>query len=306
MFLLSLSRIIKFAWQNFFRQFWLSLVTITIIVLTLFSLTTLVFVNAVLGQAARLVKERVDVSIYFKPTATPEQILLVKSDLEQQNFVKSVKYVSKTEALEKLRQKYQDRPLIIDSLKELGNNPLGDTLVVSTPETSDYEKVIDFVTFTPQFNALVDNHSFDDNQFIISRLEKLSRQISAGLLALTAFLSVAAILVIVNTLRIAVYTQRTEIGIMKLVGASNWFVRGPFVLEVVFYAVIAVLAVSVLSYIFAVVAESYVSGLLGPGEFSLLAFLNGNYFRIFGLEFLGVLLVAAVSTAGALTKYLKV
>ena len=306
MLFLSLSRVFKFAAQNFWRNIWLSLVSITIIVLTLFSVTALVFVNAVLGQAIVIVKERIDVSVYFKPTATQEQILLVKSDLEKLNFVSAVKYVPKAEALEKLRLKYQDRPLILESLKELDNNPLGDTLVVSTPETSDYQKVIDFVTITPQFAALVENHSFDDNQFIIARLEKLSRQISTGLLALSVFLALAAIMVIVNTIRVAIYTHRTEISIMKLVGASNWFVRGPFILEVIAYAALGVIVTSILSYIFAAFAESYVNGLLGTGEFSLLGYLNGNYFKIFGWEFIGVMLITAISTAGALSRYLKV
>lgn len=306
MFLLSLSRIIKFALQNFVRNIWLAIVTITIIVLALFSVTSLVFVNAVMDKAIGLVESKVDISVFFKPVASQEQIMMVKDSLQSLEFVYGIVYVSKSEALENLRQRFNDRPLILESIKELDNNPLGDTLVISTNDTKDYQRVIDTLNFTPEYKALIDNNSFDDNEFIIARLEKLSNQITRAGWGIIIFFALVAILVIINTIRIAIYTHRNEIGIMKLVGASNSFVRGPFVLETAIYVLIGVAITIALTYVVAGFADPYVNGLLGPGVFSVMGYLNSNLVLVFGLELVGMLFVAAASSALALSRYLKV
>ena len=306
MFILNLSRIVKFSLQNFVRNIWLSAVTITIIVLTLFSVTSLVMVNAIMGQAIELVKSKVDVSIYFKPAVTQEQIFLVQNNLEALSFVRDAKYVSKADALEKLRAQYQNSPLINEALKELQSNPLGDTLIVSAQSTADYQNVIDILNATPEYAALIDNKSFDDNRFIIEKLQTLSGQITGGGWAVTIFFALIAVLVIVNTIRIAVYTHRDEIGIMKLVGASNAFVRGPFLGEAAMYALSGWLITLGLTYALARLANPYVSGLLGHSDFNLLAYLNSNFFTLFGLELLGMVLFSTIATSIALRRYLKV
>ena len=306
MFLLSISRIIKFSFQNFFRNFWLSIVTITIIVLTLFSVTSLVFVNALMDQAIKLVKSKIDVSVYFKPAATEDQIFAVQVNLEKLPYVKNITYVSKSEALAKLREQYKDSPLILESLKELNNNPLGDTLIVNTFETSNYQKVIDILAGTPQYASLIDSQSFDDNSPVIEKLEIISSQVSGIGWGVTIFFGLISLLVIVNTIRIAIYTHRDEIGIMKLVGASNQFVRGPFVGEAIIYAVIGSVITFALAYLFAVFSDPYVAGLLGRIDFTLLNYLNQNVLIIFGGEIIGIILISVIATALALRRYLRV
>jgi len=302
----SLPRIAKFSLQNFFRNIWLSIVTITIIVLTLFSVTSLIFVNAIMDQAIKLVESKVDVSVYFKPAATGEQILAVQTYLEGQSYVKDVMYVSKSEALAKLREQYNDSPLILESLKELDNNPLGDTLIVNTYETKDYQKVIDVMEATPQFAALVDNQSFDDNSYIIAKLEDISKQIFRVGWGITIFFALISLLVIVNTIRIAIYTHRDEIGIMKLVGASNQFVRGPFVMEAFLYAIIGSVITFILAYLVATFSDPYAVGLLGQVDFTLLGYLTNNMLMIFGGELVGIVLISVIATSLALRRYLRV
>jgi cell division transport system permease protein len=306
MFILSLSRIISFSFRNFVRNIWLSIVTITIIVLTLFSVTSLVFINATLDQAIGLVKSKIDVSVYFKPTVSEEQVFFVKDGIESLDYVKEVKYVSKSEALEKLRAQYNNSPLILESLKEIDNNPLGDTLIVGTFETADYQKVIDFLNATPEYSALIENKSFEDNEFIIERLEELSAKISGIGWVITAFFALVAILVIVNTIRIAIYTHEQEIRIMKLVGASNWFVRGPFIGEAILLAILGSIITIGLAYLFANFGDPYVRAVLGSVDFSLLGYLNSNFIKIFGLEMIGIVVVSVFSTFVALGRYLKV
>ncbi len=303
---LAISRIAKFTFQNFFRNIWLSLVTITIITLTLFSVTSLVFVNAVMNQAIKLVESKVDVSVYFKPTVTQEQIVAVQSNLVELPYIKEVKHVTKSEALATLREQYSDSPLILESLKELDNNPLGDTLIVNTYQTGDYQKVIDVLTATKQYAVLIDNQSFDDNSYIIDKLEKVATQVTRIGWGITVFFALISLLVIVNTIRIAIYTHRDEIGIMKLVGASNPFVRGPFVGEAILYAVIGSFITFGLTYIVAGFSDPYIVGLLGQVDFTLLGYLNSNVLYIFGGELVGIVLISVLATSLALRRYLKV
>ncbi len=306
MLFLSLSRIAKFSLQNFVRNIWLSIVTITIIVLTLFSVTSLVFVNAVMNEAIALVKSKVDVSVYLKPTVTEEQIAAVQSSLEKVPYVTQVRHVTKSEALAKLREQYKDSPLILESLKELDNNPLGDTLIVNTLETGDYQKVIDVLSATPQFALLIDSQSFDDNSYVIEKLEKISNQLVRIGWGVTVFFGVISLLVIVNTIRIAIYTHRDEIGIMKLVGASNSFVRGPFLGEAILYAAIGSAITFALGYAVATFSDPYVVGLLGQVDFTLLSYLNRNAAYIFGGELLGIVLISVFATTLALRRYMRV
>jgi len=306
MFFLSFSRVFRFSIQNFIRNIWLSIVTITIIVLTLFSVTSLVFVNAVMEEAIKIVESKVDVSVYFKPAVTPEQIFVVQTNLETLDYVRDVEYVSKSQALEKLRAQYNNSPLILESLKELNDNPLGDTLIIRTHNAEDYQKVIDVLNATPQYAVLIENKNFDDNQIVVERLQTIASQITSVGWGITVFFSIIAILVIVNTIRIAIYTHRSEISIMKLVGASNWFVRGPFIGEAILYALLGTVATIAIGYLIAHVSDPFVVGMLGQTDFSLIGYVNQNALKIFGIEFLGMVFVSVFSTSIALSRYLRV
>lgn len=306
MFFLSLSRVLKFSLQNFARNIWLSLVTITIIVLTLFSVTSLIFVNAVTDKAIELVKDKVDVSVYFRPAVSQDQVFTVQKNLETLPYVAKVIYVSKADALGKLRQQYQDSPLLAESLSELGNNPLGDTLVVEAVEPADYQKIMDMLTVKPEYAALIESKSFDDNRFVIEKLQKFSGQARGVVLASTVFFGLVAILVIINTIRIAVYTHRDEVSIMKLVGASNAFVRGPFLGEAVIYAFLGTALTTILTYFFTVASAPYVSGLFGQSNFNLMAYWQAHIGRIFFGELAATAVVSLLATIFALRRYLKV
>ena len=306
MLFLSISRVIKFSLQNFLRNFWLSLVTITIIILTLFSVTSLVFVNAVMNQAIKLVESKVDVSVYFKPAVLEEQIVAVQSHIIELPYVKEVRHVTKSEALANLREQYKDSPLILESLKELDNNPLGDTLIVNTYETKDYQKVIDVLRATPEYSVLIDSQSFDDNSYIINKLEQISTQVTRIGWGVTIFFALISLLVIVNTIRIAIYTHRDEIGIMKLVGASNTFVIGPFIGEAILYATLGSFVTFGLAYLVAGFSDPYIVGLLGQTDFTLLSYLNDNILYIFGGELLGIVSISVIATSLALRRYLRV
>jgi|TARA_Y100000310_G_C20704417_1_gene833936 cell division transport system permease protein len=259
-----------------------------------------------MNQAIKLVESKVDVSVYFKPTVIEEQIVAVQSNLVELPYVKEVRHVTKSQALAGLREQYKDSPLILESLKELGNNPLGDTLIVNTYETQDYQKVIDILKATPEYAVLIDSQSFDDNSYIIDKLEQISKQVTGIGWGVTVFFALISLLVIVNTIRIAIYTHRDEIGIMKLVGASNTFVRGPFIGEAILYAILGSIITFGLTYIVAGFSDPYIVGLLGKTDFTLLNYLNANVLYIFGGELIGITLISVIATSLALRRYMRI
>ena len=123
-------RDIKLAFQNFYRNLWLSIATIIIIVLTLLSLNILVSLQAISNEAVAYLKNKVDITVYLKPSSTREQIDSMKTFLAAQDSVRTVQVIPKEDALTEFSRRFEDDPTIQESLLELQGNPLGDSLVI--------------------------------------------------------------------------------------------------------------------------------------------------------------------------------
>lgn len=149
----------------------------------------------------------------------------------------------------------------MESLKEVGENPLGATLIVKANDPKDYPTILKIFD-EPQYENIIQDKSFDDHEAVIKRIETISdktRKTGAGL---TGVFAVIAVLIGFNTVRMTIYTHREEIGIMKLVGATNRFVRSPYVVNGVFYGLFAVLFTIIITYPLIGFAEPYLSGFL--------------------------------------------
>ncbi|HLC89821.1 MAG: hypothetical protein A2731_02850 [Candidatus Buchananbacteria bacterium RIFCSPHIGHO2_01_FULL_39_8] len=301
----SIYQIIIFAWQSFWRNIWLSIVTITIITLAVLSINFLIVLNIITDTATNLVKEKIDFSIYFRQDATENQVLEVQTYLSSLAQVKEIKYTSQQEALQKFREKHQQDSPIIESLEELDQNPLGATLVVTAKEIEDYPEIIEVLN-NSKYNDLILDKNFDDHKVYINKIRKISENINRiGLLASGIFIFIA-LLIVINTVRVAIYTHRREIGIMKLVGATNWFIRSPFLLESVLYSIIAcALAIGII-YPLLNFIQPYLNNFFLTDDFNILEYFNKNFWQIFGLEVLIIILLNIFSSSIAIRRYLRV
>ncbi len=230
---IKIKRIIKAGFINFWRNGWISLATILIMVITLFSIGSLFFSRAILGTILSQIQDKVDISIYFK-TDTPEQdILSLKDSISKLAEVKSVDYTSAEQALEDFKERHKDNALITQSLEEIGENPLGAILNVNAKETFQYETVaksLEAESNSPRGSG-IDKINYFQNKKVIDRLSKiLDSAKKLGAIA-SIILVIISILITFNTIRLAIYISREEIGVMRLVGASGKFVSGPFVIE---------------------------------------------------------------------------
>ena len=298
-------QILLFAWQSFWRNIWLSIATITIIILAFVSINFLIILNIVSDASIDLVTEKIDVSIHFRQEVTEPQILEVKTYLSSLAQVKSIDYTSQIEALQKFRQKHQSETLIIESLEELDENPLGATLIVKAKDIADYPEILN-VLDNSKYNELILDKNFEDHKIFINKIKVFSDNINwIGFLVSGLFVLIA-LLIVFNTIRMAIYTHREEIGIMKLVGATNWFIRSPFLLESIFYGVIACALALVLIYPLLNFIQPYLNNFFLIDDFDILEPFKQKLWQIFALELLTIVFLNIISSTIAIRRYLKV
>jgi len=304
MIVISLLRIIKTAFQDFFRNFWLSIVTIVIVFLTLFSVTVLLSLNVLAQDAIDRVEERVDISIVFKTTAQRDDIVAMENYLESLETVQEVVIISKEEGLDKLIEKNPD---IKKSIDILDKNPLNDMMRIKAYDPSDYDSILALID-NDEFNKIIEqkDQNFVESQEFINRLNDITTKIKlAGYLVVALFIFIS-IIIVYSTIMVSIYAHREEIAIMKLVGASNWIIRSPFVVLGIIYGVIATIITAVVIYPLLGLAEPYLIQFMGAADLSVLSYFNTYFFYIFGIEMLAICLLNMISSSIAVGKYLRV
>lgn len=285
------------------RNMSLSLMTVVILVLMLLSVNTLVVVKTITGEAVRTVKDQIDVSLYFASDVEQEQVDELTSFIESFPEVTEIVYFDSNEVLNDFKSSHQERDYVIDALDEIVQNPFGPTLVVKTREPNDYQKVIEAVSI-PEYADVIEAKTFGDTQEYIRRIDVITQQVEGFVLMLTGLFAVIAFFVIFNTVRVAIYTQREEIGIKKLVGATNWFVRGPYIVESIVFSAVAVAITLTAVYMAVQVIDPYVAVMLET-EGLLTAFYDQNMMQQVLMQF-GVVLALTITTSGlAMRRYLR-
>lgn len=298
----EIKRTVKQGIVNFWRNGWVSLATVLVMVLALFVLGTLFFSNVLLTSALSRLEEKVDVSVYFKTSAPEEDILAVKSSLGKMAEVKSVEYVSREDALRAFQERHAENALLTQALEELGENPLGASLNIKARDPRQYEAISRFLE-ADSFKAIVDKINFRQNQNVIEKLTAILKASRALGLGITLALSAIAILVAFNTIRLAIYTSRDEISIMRLVGASNAYIRGPFMAEGVLHGLIAAVVT--------MLAFWPLSRWLGPkadrffGGPDLYDYYLSNFLVVFFLLAVAGVVLGVISSLIATRRYLK-
>ena len=301
--LISFLRVIKFSFQDIFRNIWLSLVTIIIIILALFSINMLISVDLISKAAVNSVKDKIDVNLYMKSTAEENQITALKARVSGLPQVKEVVYISKNEALESFQQKHQSNPEMIDALKELGNNPLTPILVIKPKNIDKYEDLIAGLNGID--SEIIESKNFDDHKTILSKINGISSRVNEAGIFLSSIFIFITVLVVYNAIRVAIYTHKREITIMRLVGASGWFIRAPYLVSSVFYALFGVIAIILIFYPFLSLLQPYLETFFIDYQVYLISYFNQNFVRIFGLQLLAIAFVNMVASIIAVRKYSK-
>ncbi len=295
-------RIARYGLIGFLRNGFVSLSAILIMTITLFVIAGLLIFGAAMHSVLSDLTDKVDVTVYFTTTATDPQIQSLKQSLSSLPEVASIDYVSRDQALAEFQQRHQNDQLTMQALDELGDNPLGASLEVRAKDPSQYESIAKYLDAQQQsgtdVGSAIDKVNFYQNKTAIDKLSAIIGDSRTIGMALAIFFGLATILIAFNTIRLAIYTARDEIGVMNLVGASHWYVRGPFMIAGVLYGVVSALIVLVALY--------PLMAWMGPGSERFLSSFNvfSYYVSAFPLIFLTV--VGSGVALGALSSYLAV
>lgn len=277
--------------------------TTGVMVLVLFLFSGLMSLNYLATQIVSSLEEKVDVSVYFKNEASEEEIGRVKSDLEALGTVKNVEYVSKDQALNEFKERHAGDTLVQDSLAELDENPLQASLNVKADDSAQYASIVNFLEGN-KFRSLVDKINFYENEQVIARVLVISGGLQNWGFLLTMVLSLIAILVTFNTVRLTIYSQKQEIEIMRLVGGSNWHIKAPYLVEGGMYGALAAIIVVVIFYPVAFFVSPKVEALM-PGV-SLISYFVSNIFQFVPLIFFIGILLGVTSSFVAIRRFLKI
>ncbi len=303
-FVETLKRVTRSGLQSFVRNGWLSTATVSVMALAIFVMTSLILLNVITQSLVANLQDRIDISVYFKQETPGGEVAKVQRDLEQLTEVKSVEYVTADEALRRFRERHKDNPLLLESLAELGTNPLQATLNVKARETNQFASIASFLE-GERFKPLIDKVNYTQNAEVIGRLASIVGGVRRGGAALTFVLAAIALLVAFNTIRLAIYTAREEIGVMRLVGASNWYIRGPFVITGIIYGIAAALITMAVLFPAVGFISPKVSGFLLTGT-NLFSYVQQNFWSLFGLELAVGIVLGVLSSYIAIRRYLKV
>ncbi|PLX27975.1 hypothetical protein C0583_01940 [Candidatus Parcubacteria bacterium] len=301
--ILSFARVIKFSFQDIFRNIWLSLVTIIILILALFTVNMILVVKVVGDAAVGAIKDKIDINLFIKPDTSEKDIEILESRIRQISNVKETRYISKEEALILFKDKHQDNPEILQSLTELGQNPLTPTIIITPANLNEFDNLIN------QLNALdsniIESKNFTNYESMLEKINSITERVSeAGIFLSTIFVFIT-LLVVYNSVRVAIYTHRREITIMRLVGASNWFIQMPYLFSSLIYSSIGVIVIMFLYYPFLALLQPYLKAFFVGYNVDLVNYFYSNIFTIFGTQFLVSAIIIMLASLLAVRKYSK-
>jgi cell division transport system permease protein len=298
--LVELKRGIKYGWKIFVKNFGLGLINLFVITITLF-LCTLFFFSQKLGEVLiNNLKEKADISVYFKEEVKKEDIFKIKEELLKIEGVENVVFTSKDENYKKFEKKHQNDPVIISALETIGN-PFFDSLSIYVKEPQNINSVLDLLNAK---RDLIQEEDYSEKKSTIDKIFNISKNIQKGLLGTSFFFIIISFLIVFFTVHLTILNQKEEIAIQKLVGASNFNILFPFLFQEILWALFGVL-LSILIFIFLLkILSPYSSFFLQNGQFFRI--FKENFFKILGMNILIGLFLSTFSTYFATKRCIKI
>lgn len=302
----SVRRVFRSGLINVWRNAFVSTAAVFVMTMTVMIVGSLMFLSALVDQFVAYVEDKVDVNVYFVTTAPESAILDMKAALEALPEVKFVAYTTREQAIEDFRARHQDDQDIVGALDELGENPFGASLAVKAKDASQFEAIYRFVEAKEDASVgapLIESINYERNKAVIDQLTLVTDYVERFGLIITIVFALASILITFNTIRLAIYTAREEIAVMRLVGATNMYIQGPFMVEGTLYGMVAGVVSVILFFPLAYALKGASLALFNADIFSYYL-MNIPYFFII-LVLTGAIL-GVVSSFLAVRKYLSV
>lgn len=299
----SAKRIIKLGVTNFWRNRWLSFAATLIMTLTLLIISTFVILSLVIGKTTDIIRNRMDISVYFQDSATNEQIVDLQRQTVARSDVKEVQYVSKDEALQNCKENPQCQK--VSGFINPEENPLPRSLEIKANTAEDLKNIADFLG-QAQFKPIIHDISYQDKQQTIERLIAITSFTKEIGWLMSGVFVLISILVIMNTIRLTIFTRKDEIEIMRLVGANENFIRVPFLVEGLLYGVFATFIAVILLWAGVFIISPRIAHYIDAATAqSMVHFFSSNFWLIFFLELIVGVLIGIICSLISIRKNIK-
>jgi cell division transport system permease protein len=306
MFITNLKRIIVSGYRNFIRSGFTSVASILIMTITLFVITSLIFIQATLNSSLNEIKEKVDVTVYFVLDANESTILDIKQALMNLPEVQDITYTSREQALTEFREKHSSDYLTIQALDELGDNPLGASINIKAKDPSQYESIIKYFdndgTLSKTTLSSIDKIDYRQNKIVIDKLTSIINGARRLGLAVSIILIIISLLITLSTVRLIIYMSREEINVMKLVGAGANYIRGPFIISGIFVGIISSVTTILLFIPVSIWLGNQMTDFIG---INLYTYYKSNFLQLFVIMIGSGVTIGIISSIFAIRRYLR-
>jgi cell division transport system permease protein len=301
--LLKLKRTFVEALKNFFRNGLMSFAALGIMAFSLYLVGMLIFLSLAGNLIFKNLEGKADISIYFKPDVAEAMIAEAKAEIEKNDLVLSATYISKEEALINFKAENANEPVILESLEEIGENPLLASLTIQAKDPDQFPAIYEAISQS-SFAENLSRINYEKNKELIDKITASVATAKKVGLVLGVIFCFISILIVFNAVRLTIYNQKQEIEIMRLVGASNAYIRLPYIFEGIFYA----LGGTILALLFAILTIKLANPYFSPkilGQ-DLSSFFWQNSLNIFSIQLLLGIILGVLSSLIAIRKYLKI
>jgi cell division transport system permease protein len=305
--LITAERIVKNGFVNFGRNIWLAIAAIAMMVITLTILLFGVVANATFSHTISDITSHIDVSVYLKDNVTDTQRKDLIKRLYNIDNVKSITYVSKADALRSYEAQNANNPALLSAISQT-DNPLPSSLNIKPDDPNQLQTIKDFLDKPNIASLQSDPTSYSgDRKAAIDKIASATHFFKeAGVAGIIVFI-IISMLIIFNTIRMAIFNRRDELIIMRLLGASTAFIRGPFVVETMLYGLVAALvSLAAVAALFAVASQTLQASSLGLLDIGYSnRYFTNRLWQILTIQILAGILIGAASSMIATRRYLK-
>lgn len=298
----KLKKVIKGGWEIFWSDKLISLGNVFLLTLTIFVFGATFFVTELAHSIENYFQKKTGISVYFKENVTEEEILNLKKELSQKFSGATIDYISKEMSLEEFKKRHKDSPILMEALKEF-DNPFSAYLNINVADPKVYEEISKFLE-TSSWNSIIERIDFLKRKEFIEKIFNFSRFTKKFLIYLSIFLVLISVIITFLSIRLSILKMGEEIKIQKLVGASNFIVRGPFLFQGILFAILATLfSFSILYSLIYFLSQKVV--VFSP-QFNLFSMFLKKATTIFVAQFLFSIFLTVVASYISTSRYLKV
>jgi cell division transport system permease protein len=304
---ITAERIIKNGFVNFGRNIWLAIAAIAMMAITLTILLFAIIANATFTHTINDLTSHIDIVEYLKDDVTPAQRNGQITQLKNLPNVKSIQYTTKEQALKSYEQLNVNNPTLLAAISET-DNPLPASITIKPLDPNKIQDIQNFLDKPAQKSLQSDPTSYSgDRKAAIDKITSATHFFQqAGIAGIAVFI-VISMLIIFNTIRMAIFNRRDELIIMRLLGASTAFIRGPFVVETMLYgAVAASISLVVCWSLFKVASSTLQASSLGLLDINYSSnYFNKHLISILTIQIAVGILIGAASSGIATRRYLR-